>query len=96
MASIDNEYIVRLLCVCFGTRMMLVSEFVPFGSLKYHLKEFKSEINAETLLTFAAQVASVCIVTKTYSNELHGQAGADLDLWKGGSKWTEIVWFSPK
>jgi len=60
MASIDNEYVVQLLCVCLGTRMMLVSEFVPFGSLKDHLKKFKSEINAETLLIFATQVASVC------------------------------------
>ena len=70
MASIDNEYVVRLFCVCLGTRMMLVSEFMPFGSLKYHLKEFKSEINAKTLLTFAAQVASVCIVIKAHGNEL--------------------------
>jgi len=66
MASIDNEYIVRLLCVCLGTRMMLVSEFVPFGSLKDYLKKFKSEINAETLLIFATQVASVCIVIKNH------------------------------
>ena len=60
MASIDNEYVVRLFCVCLGTRMMLVSEFVPFGSLKDYLKNFKSEMNAETLLTYATQVASVC------------------------------------
>ncbi|XP_065887140.1 receptor tyrosine-protein kinase erbB-2-like isoform X4 [Dysidea avara] len=58
MASIDNEYVVRLFCVCLGTRIMLVSEFVPFGSLKDHLMNFRSEINAETLLTFVKQVAS--------------------------------------
>jgi len=61
MASIDNEYVVRLYCVCLGTRMMLVSEFVPFGSLLDHLKKFKSDFNAKTLLTFAAQVASVSV-----------------------------------
>ena len=60
MASIDNEYVVQLFCVCLGARMMLVSEFVPFGSLKDHLMNFRSEINAETLLTFVTQVASVC------------------------------------
>jgi len=59
MASIDNEYIVRLFCVCLGTKMMLVSEFVPFGALIDHLKKFKSDFNARTLLTFAVQIASV-------------------------------------
>ena len=59
MASIDNEYVVRLFCVCLGARMMLVSEFVPFGALIEHLKNFKSDLNAKILLTFAAQIASV-------------------------------------
>ena len=62
MASIDNEYVVRLFCVCLGTRMMLVSEFVPFGALIDHLKQFKSDFNAKTLLTFAVQIASVGIM----------------------------------
>ena len=59
MASIDNEYVVRLFCVCLGTRIMLVSEFVPFGSLHDHLRKYDSQFNARTLLTFAAQIASV-------------------------------------
>ena len=61
MASIDNEYVVRLFCVCLGSRMMLVSEFVPFGALIDHLKKFKADLNAKTLLTFATQIASVCM-----------------------------------
>ena len=60
MASIDNEYVVRLFCVCLGARMMLVSEFVPFGALIDHLKNYKADLNARILLTFAAQIASVC------------------------------------
>ena len=59
MASIDNEFVVRLFCVCLGTKMMLVSEFVPFGALNDHLKKFKTDFNAKTLLTFATQIASV-------------------------------------
>ena len=59
MASIDNEYVVRLFCVCLGKRMMLVSEFVPFGSLHDHLRTYDSQFNARTLLIFAAQIASV-------------------------------------
>lgn len=64
MASIDNEYVVRLFCVCLGTRIMLVSEFVPFGALINHLKNYKSDLNARILLTFAAQIASVSSYNK--------------------------------
>ena len=63
MASIDNEYVVRLFCVCLASRMMLVSEFVPFGSLHDHLRKCYSQFNARTLLTYAAQIVSVNILT---------------------------------
>ena len=60
MASTDCEYVVQLLGVCLGTRMMLVSEFVPYGSLYNHLKMYRFDLTAKTLLTFAAQIAAVC------------------------------------
>ena len=60
MASTDCEYVVRLLGVCLGTRMMLVSEFVPYGSLYNHLKVYQFDLTAKTLLTFAVQIAAVC------------------------------------
>ena len=59
MAYTDCEYVVRLLGVCLGTRMMLVSEFVPHGSLYNHLKMYQFNLTAKALLTFAAQIASV-------------------------------------
>ena len=59
MASTDCEYVVRLLGVCLGTRMMLVSEFVPGGSLYNHLKMYQNDLTAKSLLTFAVQIASV-------------------------------------
>ena len=60
MATTDCEYVVRLLGICLGTRMMLVSEFVPYGSLYNHLKMYQFDLTAKTLLTFAAQIAAVC------------------------------------
>ena len=60
MATVDNEFVVRLYCVCLGSKMMLVSEFVPFGALIDHLKKFKADLNAKALLTFATQIALVC------------------------------------
>ena len=59
MASTECEFVVRLLGVCLGTRMMLVSEFVPYGSLCNHLKMYQFDLTAKTLLTFAVQIASV-------------------------------------
>ena len=60
MATTDCEYVVRLLGICLGTRMMLVSEFVPYGSLYNRLKMYQFDLTAKTLLTFAAQIAAVC------------------------------------
>ena len=60
MATTDCEYVVRLLGICLGTRMMLVSEFVPYGSLYNHLKMYQFDLTGKTLLTFAAQIAAVC------------------------------------
>ena len=60
MASTDCEYVVRLLGICLGTRMMLISEFVPYGSLYNHLKVYQFDLTAKALLTFAVQIAAVC------------------------------------
>ena len=62
MASTDCEYVVRLFGVCLGTRMMLVSELVPYGSLCDHLKMYQFNLTAKTLLMFASQIASVSIL----------------------------------
>ena len=59
MASTDCEYVVRLYGVCLGTRMMLVSKFVPYGSLCNHLRMDQLNLTAKSMLTFAVQIASV-------------------------------------
>ena len=61
MASTDCEYVVRLFGVCLGTKMMLVSELVPYGSLCDHLEMYQFNFTAKTLLMFASQIASVSI-----------------------------------
>ena len=65
MASTDCEYVVQLFGVCLGTRMMLVSEFVPYGSLCDHLKMYQFNLTAKTLLMFASQIASVSFIIYT-------------------------------
>lgn len=62
MASIDNEYVVRLYGLCLAAKMMLVSEFVPHRSLHSRLKSFRNELSAKTLLIYARQIALVCFL----------------------------------
>ena len=62
MASTDCEYVVRLFGVCLGTRMMLVSEFVPYGSLYNYLRTDQLNLTAKSMLTFVVQIASVSFI----------------------------------
>ena len=60
MASMDHPYVVRLFGISMGRQMMLVSQFVPLGSLLEFLRKHKERLNAKNMLTFAHQIAEVC------------------------------------
>ena len=59
MASMDHPNIVRLYALSMGEQMMLVSQFVPLGSLLSFLRKHKERMNALNMLTFAHQIAEV-------------------------------------
>ncbi len=59
MASMDHENVVRLYCVSMGQELMLVSQFVPLGSLLSFLMKHKDSLNAHTILSFTVQIAQV-------------------------------------
>ncbi len=59
MASMDHDNVVRLYALSMGTRMMLVSQFVPLGALISYLKKHKHSFNAKIMLSFSLQIASV-------------------------------------
>ena len=61
MASMDHTNIVRLLGISMGRKMMLVSQFVPLGSLLGFLRKHKERLNAKNMLTFSQQIAEVCV-----------------------------------
>ena len=44
-----------------GQELMLVSQFVPLGSLISFLKKYKDSLNAHTMLNFSVQIAKVCV-----------------------------------
>ena len=60
MASMDHPYVVRLFGISMGRKMMLVSQFVPLGSLLDFLRKHKERLNAKNMLTFGHQIAEVC------------------------------------
>ena len=62
MASIDHPYVLPLLGLSMGKKMMLVSQFVPLGSLLGFLRKHKERLNAKAMLTFSRQIAEVCIL----------------------------------
>jgi L1 cell adhesion molecule len=57
MASLDHDNVVRLYCVCMSKQLMLVSQFVPLGSLLDYLKKHKEKLNGYTILLFSSQIA---------------------------------------
>ena len=61
MASMDHPYIVRLFGISMSKNMMLVSQFVPLGSLLDFLRKHKERLNAKNMLTFSQQIAEVCM-----------------------------------
>ena len=62
MASMDHVNVVQLYALSMGKEMMLVSQFVPFGALLSYLKKHKDSLNAHTILSFAVQIALVCVI----------------------------------
>ena len=63
MASMDHPYIVRLYAMCMGENLMLVTQFLPMGSLLHFLRKYKDDLNAYHLLTYGQQIAEVSSCT---------------------------------
>ncbi len=70
MASMDHENVVRLYAISMGSKMMLVSQFVPLGALISYLKKYKDALNASSMLQFCVQIASVSFIIRSYLHKL--------------------------
>lgn len=57
MASVDNQYCIKLLGVCMTSELMLISEFMPLGNLKDYLQIKREELGSKRLLHWAIQIA---------------------------------------
>uniref|UniRef100_A0A8C1IG27 Receptor protein-tyrosine kinase n=1 Tax=Cyprinus carpio TaxID=7962 RepID=A0A8C1IG27_CYPCA len=57
MGGLDHPYIVRLLGICPGTNLQLVTQLSPQGSLLQHLRQHKDRLDPQRLLNWCVQIA---------------------------------------
>ncbi|XP_053354504.1 receptor tyrosine-protein kinase erbB-3a [Clarias gariepinus] len=57
MSSLDHPYIVRLLGICPGSCLELVTQYMPQGSLLEHIRKRKDNLNPQRLLNWCVQIA---------------------------------------
>ncbi|XP_051753518.1 receptor tyrosine-protein kinase erbB-3a isoform X1 [Ctenopharyngodon idella] len=57
MGSLDHPYIVRLLGICPGPSLQLVTQLSPQGSLLEHIRQRREGLNPQRLLNWCVQIA---------------------------------------
>lgn len=59
MGSLDHPYIVRLLGICPGPSLQLVTQISSHGSLLEHIRQHKISLDPQRLLNWCVQIAKV-------------------------------------
>lgn len=59
MGSLDHPYLVRLLGICPGTSLQLVTQLSSQGSLLQHLQQHKEGLDPQRLLNWCVQISKV-------------------------------------
>uniref|UniRef100_A0A3B5LA31 receptor protein-tyrosine kinase n=1 Tax=Xiphophorus couchianus TaxID=32473 RepID=A0A3B5LA31_9TELE len=57
MGSLDYPYIVRVLGICPGPSLQLVTQLSPRGSLLEHIRQHKNSLDPQRLLNWCVQIA---------------------------------------
>ncbi|XP_074537587.1 receptor tyrosine-protein kinase erbB-3b isoform X2 [Halichoeres trimaculatus] len=57
MGSLDHPYIVRLLGICPGPTLQLVTQLSSHGSLLEHIRQHKTSLDPQRLLNWCVQIA---------------------------------------
>lgn len=57
MGSLDHPYIVRLIGICPGASLQLITQLSPHGSLLQHLRQHKDSLDPQRLLNWCVQIA---------------------------------------
>lgn len=59
VGSLDHAHIVRLLGLCPGSSLQLVTQYLPLGSLLDHVKQHRETLGPQLLLNWGVQIAKV-------------------------------------
>lgn len=62
MGSLDHPYIVRLLGICPGACLQLVTQLSSQGSLLEHIRQHKNSLDPQRLLNWCVQIAKVSVL----------------------------------
>uniref|UniRef100_A0A4W5NME0 receptor protein-tyrosine kinase n=1 Tax=Hucho hucho TaxID=62062 RepID=A0A4W5NME0_9TELE len=57
MGSLDHQYVVRLLGVCPGASLQLVTQLSTQGSLLEHIRHYRDSLDPQRLLNWCVQIA---------------------------------------
>ncbi|XP_068935197.1 receptor tyrosine-protein kinase erbB-3 isoform X1 [Petaurus breviceps papuanus] len=73
IGSLDHTHIVRLLGLCPGSSLQLVTQFLPMGSLLDHVRQHRGALGPQLLLNWGVQIAK-----GMYYLEEHGMVHRNL------------------
>lgn len=59
IGSLDHAHIVRLLGLCPGSSLQLVTQYLPLGSLLDHVRQQRESLGPQLLLNWGVQIAKV-------------------------------------
>lgn len=59
IGSLDHAHIVRLLGLCPGSSLQLVTQYLPLGSLLDHVRQHRGSLGPQLLLNWGVQIAKV-------------------------------------
>ncbi|XP_059539207.1 receptor tyrosine-protein kinase erbB-3 isoform X3 [Myotis daubentonii] len=73
IGSLDHAHIVRLLGLCPGSSLQLVTQYLPLGSLLDHVRQHRGSLGPQLLLNWGVQIAK-----GMYYLEEHGMVHRNL------------------
>ena len=59
IGSLDHAHVARLLGLCPGPALQLVTQYLPLGSLLDHVKRHRAALGPQLLLNWGVQIAKV-------------------------------------